>query len=715
MIPRETIDRIYAAAKIEEVVGEQVTLRRRGANLLGLCPFHTEKTGSFTVSPSKGIYKCFGCGAAGNAINFVMQIENCTYAEALRTLAQKYHIPIEERELTTEEKQAEDDRAAMFVVNEWANQWFQDQLWNTDEGRAVGLSYFIERGLTEVTIRKFQLGYSPEKGNPMSVAAKQKGFSEKYLIVDQEHIDKRKLQFGTGLCGKSERDGRLYDRFRDRVIYPIHTISGKTVAFAGRILRKKYDKEGKEIPQGKYVNSPDSYIYSKKEQLYGFYQAKQAISKEDKCYLVEGQMDVISMSQAGIENVVASGGTALTQPQIRLIHRFTDHVTLLYDGDSAGVHAALRGIDMLLKDGLSVKVMLFPDGDDPDSFARKHTSEELRAYINAHEEDFIAYKIRVMLADVHNDPIKRAEVVKSVIQSLSVISDRVIRDVYVQTSAKQLNISEKTLVNELYKIWNSAKSTDTPSPQEEMQNEPSAPTTSTPVVSTSAASEEASTPELKPAPKPLTPEVQAAQRMALVRKNIQDLVRIVVRYGERKLYTYDDGYSICVGMYIIEQLRTSQIAIDEPEYQRLLNEFEQHYQDPGFVAETYFSRMVADPELTSLATQLLWDKYELSRLYGYVKRTFTPNPDGDNPIETEEFVMPSDADHLADLVEKILTEVRSNYVDYQLPLLMAEIVKAVNAGDEERIQMLMEQQQRFNQFRKDMGRHQGRAVVRLKS
>ena len=438
MIPKETIERIYAAAKIEEVVSDYVTLRKRGANLIGLCPFHNEKTGSFTVSPSKGIYKCFGCGVSGHAVGFIMDIEQCSYVEALKQLGKKYHIEVEERELTAEEQQRQDNRESMFIVNDFANQWFQKQLWETQEGQAIGLGYFRERGLREDIIRKFQLGYSPEKGNPLAQALKAKGFKEEFIT---NNVD---TKIGVGVVGKSE-DGRLYDRFRDRVMFPIFTVSGKPVAFAGRILKKKDNV-------GKYVNSPDSIIYSKTNELYGLFQAKQAIARADMCYLVEGQMDVISMHQSGIENVVASGGTALTKPQIWLIKRFTSNITVLYDGDAAGIHAALRGIDMFLEAGFNVKVVLLPDGEDPDSYAQNHDSTEFIRYIEEHQTDFIRFKSALLSKDAGDDPFKRAELIKDITASIAIIPDIITRQVYIKDSAERLHMSEKVLTTEVVNL-----------------------------------------------------------------------------------------------------------------------------------------------------------------------------------------------------------------------------------------------------------------------
>ena len=395
MIPKETINRIYEAAKIEEVVGRYVNLKKKGANLTGLCPFHNEKTGSFTVSPSKGIYKCFGCSKAGGPVQFLMEIEQCSYVEAIKTLAQMYHITIEERELTPEEQQKQDDRESMFVVNDFANKWFQEQLTQTPEGTSIALSYLRQRGLRDDIIKHFQIGYSPEKVKLYEVA-KKTGYAEKYLINDSVNPP----YVGTGVCSKSQ-DGRLYDRFHGRVIFPFISVSGKIVGFAGRLLVQN-DKAGK------YVNSPTSLIYEKHNELFGLYQAKQEISRKDACYLVEGQMDVIQLVQSGIKNVVASGGTALTYPQIRLIHRFTENITLLYDGDKAGIKAALRGIDMMLEEGLNVRIILLPEGEDPDSFARKHNAADLQTFLEKNQQDFIRFKTKLLSEEAENDPTKRS-------------------------------------------------------------------------------------------------------------------------------------------------------------------------------------------------------------------------------------------------------------------------------------------------------------------
>ena len=431
MIDRSTIDRIMAAADIVDVVGEFVTLRRSGANYKGLCPFHDEKTPSFMVSPSKQLCKCFSCGNGGNVVKFVMQHDQMTYPEALKWLGRRYGIEVKEREQTAEQKAAATAREAMFVVNEWARDYFVETLHNNVDGLAIGMSYFRRRGLRDDIIRKFQLGYSLEQRDALAQKAHAKGFEEKYIE-------------STGLCYRTE-DGRLLDRYHGRVIFPVHSVSGRIVAFGGRIL----NQEQKNV--GKYVNSPESEIYSKKRELYGLYLAKQAIVKQDRCYLVEGYLDVISMHQSGVENVVASSGTALTPEQVRLIHRFTNNVTVLYDGDAAGIHASLRGIDILLSESLNIKVMLLPEGEDPDSYAQARTPEEFRKDLEENEEDFIQFKANLLLKDAGRDPMKRASVITDLTRSISVIPSDIVRQVYIHDLAGRLNIDESAIVNEVAK------------------------------------------------------------------------------------------------------------------------------------------------------------------------------------------------------------------------------------------------------------------------
>ncbi|MBQ1836608.1 MAG: DNA primase, partial [Paludibacteraceae bacterium] len=420
MIDQLTIDKIMSAAKIEEVVGEYVSLHRRGVNLKGLCPFHSEKTPSFVVSPSKGICHCFGCGKGGNPVNFIMEIEQVNYYEALKMLAKKYGIEVEERELTDEQKAQRSEREALFAANEFARDYFADILTNNAEGRSVGLTYFRERGINDASIKTFQLGYSLSEKDAFTKEALKKGFSKEYLVKTGLTLDN---EFG------------VVDRFRGRVIYPVQTISGKVVAFGGRIL-KKSDK------LAKYVNSPESEIYHKSDQLYGIYQAKQDIVRNDRCYLVEGYMDVISMHQSGIKNVVASSGTSLTTGQIRLIHRFTNNVTVLYDGDAAGIHASIRGIDMLLAEGMNIKVVSLPDGEDPDSYSQTHNADETVAFLENNAVDFLKFKTQLLMADAGNDPIKRAQLIQDIVKSISVIPDTITRAVYVRECSRMMEIEE---------------------------------------------------------------------------------------------------------------------------------------------------------------------------------------------------------------------------------------------------------------------------------
>ena len=430
MIDRETVDRILDTADIVDVVSDFVSLRRRGANFIGLCPFHDEKTPSFSVSPAKQICHCFGCGKGGSPVNFIMEHEQMSYAEALRFLAKKYNIEIHEKELTSEEKAAQTERESMLVINDFATQYFEDQLHNTQEGKDIGLSYFYERGFNDATIKKFRLGYSPENSKAFYTAATQQGYNKQNL-------------FNVGLCIKDNRGGG-FDRFHGRVMFPVMNIAGKIIAFGGRTLKKT-----KEV--AKYFNSPESTVYVKNRELYGLFQAKRAIVKEDKCFLVEGYTDVISMHQAGIENVVASSGTSLTEGQIRAIHRFTTNVTVLYDGDSAGIKASLRGIDMLLAEGLSIKVLLLPEGEDPDSFARTHSATEFKQFIKDNEADFISFKTKILLEGTEHDPSKRAAVIGDVVKSISVIPDAIARSVYAKECSIQLGISEDDLLREIKK------------------------------------------------------------------------------------------------------------------------------------------------------------------------------------------------------------------------------------------------------------------------
>lgn len=658
MIPREVIERIHSAAKIEEVVSDYVTLRKRGANLIGLCPFHNEKTGSFTVSPSKGIYKCFGCGVSGNAVGFIMEIEQCSYVEAIKQLGKKYHIEVPEREMTPEEQQRQDDRESMFIVNDFANKWFQEQLWDTKEGQVIGLSYFRERGLRDDIIRKYQLGYSPEHGNPLAQALKKKGFKEQFIT---NNVD---TKIGVGVVGKSD-DGRLYDRFRDRVMFPIFTVSGKPVAFAGRILKKKDNV-------GKYVNSPDSLIYSKTNELYGLFQAKQAISRADMCYLVEGQMDVISMHQSGIENVVASGGTALTKPQIRLIQRFTSNITVLYDGDAAGIHAALRGIDMFLEEGFNVKVVLLPDGEDPDSFAQNHDSTEFIQYIQDHQTDFIRFKSALLSKDAGDDPQKRAALIKDITSSIAIIPDMITRQVYIKDSADRLHMSERVLTKEVINLRKKKIEEKNKAKEAEKAIEG----TDTPTQSQSVSPQDGLSAER-------SVSETVSQRSGLD-ANYYNLMQLIVRYGERPIDI--DGTIYSIGEVIIWTLENDEIKAPLPIYETLMDEFKQHYKDEGFKAEQYF-KFHPDPKLSALAVDMIADRYQLSQ------------------AETDV--------QLGELVTRLLYEMKLTVVNMQIEELEAGLKEAQKANDITRQMQLLAHHPQLLKARNDICKILGNRVINI--
>ena len=436
MIDRATVDRIYATANIVDIIGDYVTLKKKGVNYQACCPFHNEKTPSFVVSPSKGVYKCFGCGKGGNAVTFVMEHESVSYPEALKMVAKRYGIEIEEREQTEEDVRRNNDRESMFALNGWVAEYFSKYLESNTEGRSIGYSYFAQkRGFTDATIRKFGLGFCSAKGDEMTKAALAAGYKEEFLL-------------STGLTLKRESDGRLYDRFRDRVMFPVHNISGRIVAFGGRTLRT----DGKVA---KYQNSPESEIYSKTRELYGLYFAKKAIQQQEYAIMVEGYTDVISMHQAGVENVVASSGTSLTQDQIRLLNRFTRNITIIYDGDSAGVKATLRGVDMILKEGMNVRIVSLPPEHDPDSFARAHTADQVREYIHDREEDFLSFKAKMLLRDAGADPIKRSAVIGDMVGSIAQIPDSIQRSVYIKDCAATMNVDEAVLISEVARRRNS--------------------------------------------------------------------------------------------------------------------------------------------------------------------------------------------------------------------------------------------------------------------
>lgn len=669
MIPRETVSRIFETAKIEEVVGRYVNLKRRGANLIGLCPFHNEKTGSFNVSPAKGIFKCFGCSKAGNAIGFIMEIEQCSYVEALKMVASMYNIPVEERQLSDEDKQKQDDRESMLVVNDFANKWFQEQLTQTPEGSAVALSYLRQRGLRDDIIKLFQIGYAPEKTKFWEVA-KKAGYNEKYLLNDPVNPP----FIGTGICAKSQ-DGRLYDRFRGRVIFPFISVSGKIVGFAGRILVQN-DKAGK------YVNSPTSLIYEKHNELFGLYQAKQEISRNDACYLVEGQMDVIQLVQSGIKNVVASGGTALTYQQIRLIHRFTENINLLYDGDKAGIKAAMRGIDMMLEEGLNVRIILLPDGEDPDSFARKNNAADLQEFLLSNQQDFIRFKTKLLSEEADNDPTKRSEMITTIAQSIAMIPDIIKRQVYVKETAALLTFPEDILAKKVRELrakhMDEIKRKSTPSTQVAREETSASTSSSIPIQSP---------PQLVNIPQVFTPR----------EKNVLNLLQVIVRHGEHILYQLEDGRTCSVGEYIINELRADNIEFDNPLHKQILDEFSNNYNEE-FLAAPFYQHH-PDPAINQFAAEMIADKYQLSRMYS--KQTVSENVVQE--VERDE------REDLPEVVQRLLLELKYTIVTERLDALH-ELLEKAN-GDWQMQLTLLEQKQLLEQIRTQLCKALGNRVI----
>lgn len=580
MIDRETIDKILDATNIVDVVSEFVTLRKSGVNYKGLCPFHDDKTPSFMVSPTKQICKCFSCGEGGTAINFLMKHEQITYPEALRWLAKKYNIEIQEKELTDEERQEQSDRESMFIVNEWAMNYFKDVLNNDPDGVAIGRQYFRSRGIRDDIVEKFNLGFSLSKRDALDLAAKKAGYKEEFLIK-------------TGLCIKGEKG--VYDRYAGRVIFPWLNVSGKVVAFGGRLL----DARTKGVQQ-KYVNSPDSEIYHKERELYGLYQGKKAIAKEDCVYMVEGYTDVIAMHQCGLENVVANSGTALSKYQIKLLRRFTPNIILLYDGDEAGIHAAMRGTDMLLAEGMKVKVLLLPDGDDPDSFSRKHTAAEFKAYIEEHAEDFIEFKTKLTVENV-SDPVKRSEAIGGIVKSISVVDDQLLRDEYLTQLSRRLGIKEETLLNSM----NGMISHDREEKEKEYSREQA---------------QEAIQREKEGKPMAIglhTTNEQISQLEEM-------LMKAIVRDGEKVMYenvaTADGGtINLSVAQFIDYDLGSDGLSFSNPVYNKILQEVVAHIGEEDFKAEEYLMRH-PDYEVSSVAAHLAVDPYQLSKSFQMKKR-----------------------------------------------------------------------------------------------
>ena len=656
MIDRITIDKIRSAANIYDIVKEFVTLKKAGANYKGLCPFHDEKTPSFIVSPSKQLFKCFSCGEGGDAVGFIMKHEQMTYPEALKWIAKRYGIEVREKEETEEEKKESSEREAMFAANQWARDYFTDTLYNNVEGVAIGMAYFRARGFRDDIIKKFQLGFCLPERDAMAQAALKRGYAEEYLVK-------------TGLCVKTE-DGKLLDRYHGRVIFPVHTISGRVVAFGGRVLNTEKQKN-----VGKYVNSPESSIYNKSHELYGLYLAKHAITKHDRCFLVEGYTDVISMHQAGIENVVSSSGTSLTIGQIRLLRRFTHNITLLYDGDAAGIKASLRGIDLLLAEGMNIKVVLLPEGEDPDSFARNNNAQKYWEYIEAHQTDFIRFKTNLLLKDAESDPQKRSEVIRDIVNSIAVIPDRIVRQTYISQCAEQVKMEERIIAAEVGKQMhqnNGQRTTD--NGQQTEGNGQQTGENSQQVAAVNS----------------------ILRGMADSSQKEFELVKAIIRHGSAFLFTEEseDGEKTdwTVANYIAADLEADGISLQTPLYAQILNEAVAlvDTEEQKYVSLHYFMQ-AETPEIQQLATQVAEDNYTLSK-----KQLKEHNPDENRLVE---------------LIPHLLNEYKFHIVESRLKELLLELRNPEVLQSPERARAIMEEHAQFNKLKKELSPMVGKRII----
>ena len=654
MIDKATVGRIMDAANIVEVVSEFVTLRRSGANYKGLCPFHNEKTPSFIVTPSRNTCHCFGCGKGGNPVNFIMEHEQMTYPEALRWLANKYHIEVQERELSKEEREAENDRESMFIVNERAAKYFEDILHNNVDGLAIGMQYLRKRGFRDDIIRKFRLGYDLSQVDALPNQLLKEGFKEKYLMQNPD------TGVGVGLCYKSERDGKLIDRFAGRIVFPWFSLSGKVVGFNAR----KLDSATKGVQQ-KYVNSPASIIYQKERELYGIHLAKKAMTQENNVFVVEGQTDVISMHQCGIENVVAGSGTAFSVHQTRMLRRFTNNITLIYDNDNAGKHAAMERIDMMLPEGINVRLLFLPEGEDPDSFARNHTAADFKKYIEKNQKDCIQFKIDFLLKGV-TDPVKRSEAINSIIRSLSLIPDNVVRATYIHDTAFRLGMSEQVIINQMNKMIRAGKEKGSSQPATQGETSGSTPPTQTPL-------------------QPATP----LQRASMVEKM---LVQMIVRHGEDIIYRdleTDDGNTINlnVAQYIAYDLGQDALSFSNPLFNRILDEAVLHSADEGFKAESFFLNH-EDVEISKIANMLSVDQVQLSKSLQLSK----------------------DDDGLREQVIHLILDFRMDYVEEHLKELKA---KFRNTADVTEQMNIMQEIKDMQEIRNALAKRLGKNIVNI--
>ena len=654
MIDHSTIERIFDAAQITDVVSEFVSLKRRGVNLLGLCPFHNEKTPSFTVSPAKGIFKCFGCGKGGNSVNFIMEHEHLSYPEALRWLAKKYHIEIEEKEVTPEELAKQNERESMLVVTQYAARQFTENLFHGHEGMALGLSYFRERGFADAVLRKFEVGYCNEKRDDFTKKAIAAGYKSEYLVSSGLTID---------------REGYLFDRFAGRIMFPIHSLSGQVLGFGGRIIKS-------DPKAAKYVNTPETEIYHKSRIVYGIFQARQAIIKEDRCFLVEGYTDVLSMHESGVENVVASSGTALTQEQIRLIKRFTPNITMLYDGDPAGIKASLRGTDMVLEEGMNVRIVVLPDGEDPDSYSKKVSDEEFRRYLKESETDFIRFKTKILLDEAQSDPVRRANLVREVVRSIAVIPDQITRTVYVKECSTQLSMPEEVVLDEVMKLRK----------QPGFQNRNAWPGQDTVTGSLT---------ELQPAT-----GTAPSQRQKKIQETSyyseKEILRLLIRYGTEVLTRNLDKETgtetiTTVADYIISEINEDGLKFDDPLLAAMFDEINFSVSQGLIPVDRNFVHH-ANPAISAAVVDMLTEQYTLSRIWGK-HGAF---------VETEDMKL-----------KEIVPDAVLKFKGDKIKMLQRELRKAIaeSAGDDEKLFALQEQYKAMTSLQKKISAGLGGRIV----
>jgi DNA primase len=647
MIDRSTIERILDAAQIVDVIQEFVPLKKRGVNYLGLCPFHNEKTPSFTVSPSKEIFKCFGCGKVGNAVNFIMEHEHLTYPEALKFLARKYHIEVVEKELTQEEIEKQNERESLLVLTAYAARQFSENLFISDEGISVGLNYFKERGFLQNTLKKFDIGYSFEKRDAFSAKALNEGYKKDFLLK-------------TGLS--IEHEDRIFDRFSGRVMFPIHSLSGQVLGFGGRILRT-------DVKAAKYQNSPESEIYHKSRILYGIYQARKAITQDDKCYLVEGYTDVMSLHEANIENVVASSGTSLTQEQVRLIKRFTPNITILYDGDPAGIKASIRGIDIVLEEGMNVKIVLLPDGEDPDSFSKKISHEEFTDFLKKKETDFIRFKTQLLLEEAANDPVKKANLIRDIVRSIAVIPEAITRTVYIKECSSQMEVPEEVLYHEVNKMRQ----------QRSFQDRNKYPG-----------------PEDLPVPPPVIPKTIKHEATTYVSE--KEIIRLLLKFGrnefERKIRTEDGKEEVTtVADYIVREIISDDLAFDDNVCGMIFEEFRFASVQGMFIEDKLFIKH-EDPSISKLSADILAESHQLSRIWRD-KQTF---------VETEDMKLKS-------IVPDAVLKFKGDKIKVKLKEIMAQLEEAVKAGDKEKVLALQKKDQNLKTALKLISQQLGNRIL----